>query len=229
MKNRLQWAISTDETRESLTGLRIEVNPDGVRYIGCNGHVLAIEDETRNLPESGEYLVDGKILKEKIAKDSLAGFIFNGSVEFSSDGQTSHDVSMNCRYPDIKRVMDDTKYETAPDVIFHEESLEVLNVVCGLLKADKIDKLPSVTLQGVEGNDSIIITVERSGYTFTGSLKAAVYQDVTIGIDPNYLFNCINNGCKRFHMHEDGNTKLMKFASTCSPVTYYVMPLRINK
>lgn len=234
--SRVQFAVSTDESRKILTGILMEVYPEETRLVGLDGFRLAMQriQAENHLPESNtkgyiHAVVSGRILSEvsKMLPDAedMARIIFNSShIMYSFGGVRVYATLLTGEFIDYQKIL---------PAQWNTEAL-----VMRSLFANAIDRC---SLMAREGKNNLIylkMNGEDKMELTANAERGDVHEELDIGFTGTELSIAFNSRYLTDIIHNiDGEKIRMCFNSNVSPCmilpiegndfTFLVLPVRI--
>ena len=225
--NQTIFAVSTDESKKELTGVKVEIGNGQIRLIAIDGYRLATRAESVETKDSFEFLIPGKAMRE-IAKvdddaediqialgEKLASFNMGDTKIFAR----LYDVS---RYVDWKAFLPET---SAMSIVVDRGNLDTC-VDRASLFAEGTNSLLQFDIK-----DSIVITSQSE----FGNGREVVpinsgEAEITIGFNAKYLkdvLKVVKDDEITLEMVENVKPALIKPISGESYL-YLVLPVRIH-
>ena len=234
--SRVQFAVSTDESRKILTGILMEVYPNETRLVGLDGFRLALQriEADNELPQGNakghiHAVVSGRILSEvsKMLPDSedMANIVFNSShIMYSFGSVRVYATLLTGEFIDYQKILPATWSTEA--------------VVMRTLFANAIDRC---SLMAREGKNNLIYLkmVDPDHMELTANAERGdVHEELDIGFKGTELSIAFNSRYLTDIIHNiDGERICMCFNSNVSPCmikpvegndfTFLVLPVRI--
>lgn len=189
--NRVLYAVSTDETRMVLTGIRVETGPDGMTLIGLDGFRLA---QSHCKTVTGRAL-PGITIPGNTAKVAAAALSDGGSatiragekrVRITTPGAEITATLLAGEYIDWKRIL--PKDGKTRALVRVKELRELLQ---GCAVADEGGKNNLVKL--TVGDDKLTVRRNSVAVDYDGTMECETDGDpLTIAFNSKYLMDVIN-------------------------------------
>lgn len=233
---RVQFAVSTDESRKILTGILMEVYPQQTLLVGLDGFRLALQRITAEnaLPPTGgkamlHIVVPGKVLGEvsKMLPDSddNVEIVFNSSHAMYQFGNVKvYATLLTGEFIDYQKILPATW------------TTEV--VVMRSMFSDAIDRCSLMAREGKNNMIYLKMLPEGRMELTANADRGDVHEELEIGIEGNELSIAFNARYLTDIIHNiDGERICMCFNSNVSPCmikpvegneyTFLVLPVRI--
>ena len=234
--SRVQFAVSTDESRKILTGILMEVAADETRFVGLDGFRLALQriEAENELPPQLEKpvmtaVVPGKILSE-VSKmlpdtDDEARIIFNSSHIMYTFGEIRvYATLLTGEFIDYQKILPPTW------------STEVLAVRS--LLANAIDRCSLMAREGKNNLIHLKMSDANKMELTANAERGDVHEEMDIGFTGLDLSIAFNSRYLTDIIHNiDGEEIRMCFNSSVSPCmilpvegkdfTFLVLPVRV--
>jgi len=233
MISRVVFAIATDESRQILTGVLLEIRPEEVRMVALDGFRLAMQKTQMafQLPEGRECLrvvIPGRVLNElsKILDDSdepCTLLIDNARMQATFGGTTLSTTLLAGEYIDYQKILPAAYKMTAK-----ADRNEVQNAIdrASLMAREGKSNLIRMSFSG----KTLTITSNAEMGDVLEELDAEVQGDpIEIAFNAKYINDVIRN--------ITGEKLCMKFNSNVSPCVvvpeegeeflYLILPVRV--
>lgn len=233
---RVQFAVSTDESRKILTGILMEVYPQQTLLVGLDGFRLALQRiaAENTLPPTGgkamlHIVVPGKVLGEvsKMLPDSddNVEIVFNSSHAMYQFGNVKvYATLLTGEFIDYQKILPATW------------TTEV--VVMRSMFSDAIDRCSLMAREGKNNMIYLKMLPEGRMELTANADRGDVHEELEIGIEGNELSIAFNARYLTDIIHNiDGERICMCFNSNVSPCmikpvegneyTFLVLPVRI--
>jgi len=234
--SRVQFAVSTDESRKILTGILMEVYPEETRLVGLDGFRLALQrvQAENQLPASNtkghiHAVISGRILSEvsKMLPDTgdECHIVFNSShIMYSFGGVRVYATLLTGEFIDYQKILPSA---------WNTEAL-----VGRSLFANAIDRCSLMARDGKNNLVYLKMTGEDRMEMTANAERGDVHEEMDIGFTGNELSIAFNARYLTDIIHNiDGERIRMCFNSNVSPCmilpvegndfTFLVLPVRI--
>ncbi len=229
MINGVVFAIATDENRQLLTGILMEVKPEEARLVALDGFRLALQVDERSFGTDGlRVVIPGRVMQElgRILPDEEedCSLVFGGGHMVASFGKTKLEtVLLAGEYIDYQRILPSS---------FTTETL--------VNRSDIQNAIERASLMAREGKNNLIrVSVGDTSMTISSNAELGdVREELTVSTAGNPLEIAFNAKYLNDVIKNVGDEELcMKFNSNVSPCVitpkegrnylFLVLPVRI--